>query len=362
MATVDEKTIRASVMRGVLVARFGNTLDRQAQKRIAKLEREIVAIVNEEFGREGARAIKRLQRRVGTAIDQAYADIAAIVLAELNGFADHSREATEEQLKRLLKRISDNVITGGDAFDVKARPILGKTTQDWITDAGAAQSSRILAALTSAADTGIPAAGAVSLLDRVQFKAGRRGLRTAVSAAVTGVEAYTVEEVARDNSDVVIALEWVSALDGNVCLICAGRDGLWRAVGRGKPLPRSVPAERRLSSVAPPYAKPPEHPNCRCVLAPVTIASERLNELIGAGERASVGEAGPRAVDASLSAENFWDAQSDKFLFGTDLGVSRTKLFRSGLSLSQMVDKTGRRLNLDEIKARYPEFWEKAGL
>ncbi len=349
-------------MRGVLVARYESTLSALAGKRLRKLEREIARIINEEFGAQGARALRRLESRIGKAIDSAYADIAAIILADLNGFAAQARDAGERTLTRLLKRIADNVATGGDAFDVKARPILGRTVQEWIADAGAASASRIGAAVTAASIDGLSAAETIRQIERSGFLPARRGLKTAVAASVTGVEAYTAEDIAKDNADIVIALEWVAALDSRTCIVCAGRDGLWRAVGRGKPLPKTVPADRRLDSVAAPFAKPPEHPNCRCVLAPITIASERIDELIGAGERASVGDKGPRPVSGSLDAEKFLDEQSDRFLFGTDLGVSRTKLFRSGLSLGQMVDKTGRKLTLKELEAKYPEFWERAGL
>lgn len=362
MATVDETAIKSGIMRGVLVSRYGSTLNAQAQKRLRKLELEINRIVNEEFGAQGARAVTRMTRRVEVAISAAYADVAALMLADLNGFAAQSRDASEQLLKRLLKRIAENVLTGGDAFDVKRRPILGRTIQDWIVDAGAASTTRITAALTAAAIDGRAAAEALEIVETAGYRPARRGLKTAVQAAVTGVEAYTAEDVARENSDIVVALEWTAALDSRTCIICAARDGLWRSVGRGKPLPKTVPAERRLDRIAAPFAKPPEHPNCRCVLVPITIASERIDELIGPGERASVGDRGPAPVSGSLNAERFLDKQSDRFLFGTDLGVSRTKLFRSGLSLGQMVDKAGRRLTLDELRSKYPQFWKEAGL
>lgn len=362
MATVDEKVLKASIMRAVLVARYGRTLGALAQRRLSRLQREIVKIVNEEFGDQGARALQRAVRRAETAINEAYADIAALLLADLNGFAAQSREVGEQQIKRLIKRIAENVLTGGDAFDVKRRPILGRTVQDWITDAGAASSTRITAAITAASIDGRSAQETIKTLETVGFRPARNGLNIATKAAVHGVEAYTMEDIARDNADVVIALEWSATLDGKTCLVCAGRDGRWRAVGRGKPLPRNVPAERRLDAIAPPFAKPPEHPACRCVLIPITVASERIDELLGGPERAAVGERGPAPIPGGVDAEKFLDAQSDRFLFGTDLGVSRTKLFRSGLSLGQMVDKTGRRLRLDELEAKYPEFWERAGL
>ena len=203
-------------MRGVLVSRYGRTLSVLAQRELSTMVDKLTVVLNAEYG---GKALKRLEKRIEAVVTETYADIAALVLADLNGFAANARDHSEEQLKRFLKRIAKDVAAGGTAFDVARRPILGRTVQKWITDAGAGAAARLSQAAVNASTSGVPHAEAVALVTGKNgpMKATRRGLESAVMASVHGVESYTVEDIARANSDVVVALEWVATLDGKTC-------------------------------------------------------------------------------------------------------------------------------------------------
>lgn len=55
----------------------------------------------------------------------------------------------------------------------------------------------------------------------------------------------------RENDDIVIGVEWMDTLDGRTCVRCASMSRMRWKTGE-------------------PHPVPPEHPNCRCVLIPVT--------------------------------------------------------------------------------------------
>lgn len=364
--TTEENALKAIAIRGVLVERYSRTLQALAQKEISKLQTKLRRIINEEFGNSGARAPRRLERRVNAAIDDAYANIAALILTDLGQFARDSQEFNEETLRRLLRNVAANVAAGETAFDITNRPILGRTAQKWVEDARDGLKGRFTPALATGALEGATAAIAISEILRGNsgIPGARRGISGAIRSLITGVEAYNVEDTARRNDDIVIALECITVHDSRRTILCTSLDGKWRAVSRSQPLPSQVPESKRLTSVLPgrPYAKPPFHFGCRTVLGYVTVLRESLEETIGPPDRAARGASGPRTISGDILGEEFWKDQPDEWLFGTQLGKSRTKLFRAGMSTGEMVDEVGNTLTLDELRAKSPEIFERAGI
>lgn len=66
-----------------------------------------------------------------------------------------------------------------------------------------------------------------------------------------GISNQAKDQFYRDNDDVVIGVEWLDTLDGRTCPHCAG-------------------LSRKRWKTHDPHPVPPLHPNCRCVLIPVT--------------------------------------------------------------------------------------------
>ena len=66
-----------------------------------------------------------------------------------------------------------------------------------------------------------------------------------------GISNQAKDQFYRDNDDVVIGVEWLDTLDGRTCPHCAG-------------------LSRKRWKTNDPHPVPPLHPNCRCVLLPVT--------------------------------------------------------------------------------------------
>lgn len=74
-----------------------------------------------------------------------------------------------------------------------------------------------------------------------------------------GIANEAKDQFYRDNADVVLGVEWLDTLDGRACMSCAS-------------------LSRMQWKVDEPHPIPPLHPNCRCVLLPVTALSALVDE------------------------------------------------------------------------------------
>jgi SPP1 gp7 family putative phage head morphogenesis protein len=75
-----------------------------------------------------------------------------------------------------------------------------------------------------------------------------------------GIANEAKDQFYRDNADVVLGVEWLDTLDGRTCFGCAS-------------------LSRMQWKVDEPHPIPPLHPNCRCVLLPVTALSALVDEV-----------------------------------------------------------------------------------
>lgn len=143
------------------------------------------------------------------------------------------------------------------------------------------------------------------------------------------------------NSDIMGGVEWTATLDQRTCLACASMDQKTWEMGESHPVPAL-------------------HFRCRCALVGVTKTWEQLAREAGGdtrlareldqidpGDRASMG--GP--VSGKYNFESWLKAlpEADQ---RDILGDRKWEIWnRSGLTLSQMVDGTGRELSLKELRA-----------
>ena len=74
-----------------------------------------------------------------------------------------------------------------------------------------------------------------------------------------GIANEAKDQFYRDNADVILGVEWLDTLDGRTCFGCAS-------------------LSRMQWKLDEPHPIPPLHPNCRCVLLPVTALSMLVDE------------------------------------------------------------------------------------
>jgi hypothetical protein len=143
--------------------------------------------------------------------------------------------------------------------------------------------------------------------------------------------------VYKANADIMKGFEWLSTLDSNTCVSCMAYCGAQWDMG-GNSIKGDLPLKN-----------PPLHPNCRCVLTPLTKSYRELGlniDEMPPGTRASdLGQ-----VPAGMTMDAFLKRHDTEYLNDL-LGPGRAKLFQDGkITLRQLVDGTGRPLRLDELR------------
>ncbi len=183
------------------------------------------------------------------------------------------------------------------------------------------------------------------IINRVVGKAGQPGIMEIAKRNATAVVQTATQAIANDarlktfeaNSDVVVKLEWFSALDSHVCPRCMALSGkVWlnSEDGSHKPDGHSVP-----------FQTPPIHFNDRCVLLPITKNSAFMPK----GTRASEGGQVPSSTTFGEWLGRRTPAQQDE-----QLGPGRAQMWRDKkLTLAQLISGTGRELTLQELKSKY---------
>jgi SPP1 gp7 family putative phage head morphogenesis protein len=162
------------------------------------------------------------------------------------------------------------------------------------------------------------------------LKTTTRGAAAYVRTAVAHVNNTARQTFYEDNDDIIKGLQYVATLDNRTCLQCGPLDGQVFAVDGSKP-------------------DLPQHPNCRCLYAPVVKSWEELGiDLAEApdGTRASMDGQVP-----DKTTYQDWLKRQSKETQEDVLGIQRAALFRSGKPLDDMIDASGNVLTLKQMQA-----------
>lgn len=191
-----------------------------------------------------------------------------------------------------------------------------------------------------------------------EFAGGIMDVSTRNAAALVRTSVQTlsnqvVDEVYKDNSDVIEGVEAVATLDGRTTPICIARDGaVWNVV-TGKAMPES-----KIQDDYP--GPPPWHWQCRTFIAPITKSWEQLIKEAGGPDDLKLSEVdeGTRAsmdgqVAASQDYEGWLKTKPEEFQKEV-LGPSKWQMWNDGkLPLSGLIDQSGNPLTVAELKHKY---------
>lgn len=193
-----------------------------------------------------------------------------------------------------------------------------------------------------------------------QFKDGIFSMSTREASALIRTSVQSVANAARyetlkANEDVLAGQQVFATLDGRVCPVCIARDGFaWDFQG--------LPLNDRTTENFP--GPPPWHFGDRCTLSPVLKSWEQLareakgdvqlaKKLDRLEGRLPVGK--KASLDGEVSASTTYadwlqrrpDAEQKDIL-----GAGKWELWKNGkLSLTDLVDQTGRPATLEELRA-----------
>lgn len=170
--------------------------------------------------------------------------------------------------------------------------------------------------------------------------APRRFVEGMVRTALNHTSTVAAEQFYKANEELMAGVMWASTLDTSTCETCASLDGQVFPVDSGE--------------------RSPAHIGCRCRTAPVVKSWKELGidlAEVPAGTRASM----DGQVSAKLTYQTWLEKQSASRQDEV-LGVTKGKLFRAGATVDKFVDNRGRTLNLDQLRKRDSELFQKAGL
>lgn len=173
----------------------------------------------------------------------------------------------------------------------------------------------------------------------------KRSNRALVHTSIQHASTQGRHATMKKNNDVLTGYEWVSTLDSKTTQVCRSLDGREFKEGKG-PLP-------------------PIHVNCRSITVPVV--DKRYNLLSSLDtDRPSVGSSGAKSVDSNQTYYSWLKTQPSSFQ-DSAIGDTRGKLLREGgLSADEFanlqLDKNFEPLTLEQMKAKRPEVFERAGI
>lgn len=166
-------------------------------------------------------------------------------------------------------------------------------------------------------------------------------VRTAATGAASAAKRVTMAA----NSDLLKAERIVATLDSKTTQTCMGMDGREFPIGVGP--------------------RPPFHWKCRTTY--YGILKDEYQVAGFEGDRPSKGDDGVELENARTTMNSWLRRQPEsfqaEFFDKFPQGEEKLKLFRAGrLNAQKFVDPSGAALTMDELRARYPDAAEAAGL
>ncbi len=358
MAALDQ-SVQNESRHAVFVQRFAGGLSNDFLPFIEQIKKEInnsLMSASTDLKGRRLRSVLRELENIQKGIYEEYSDE---LLTQLELFNDHEIDFEADSLNDVI--ITESVsLTKPAANQVwasaNATPLIFPDSNDtvllkpFIKNWSASEIKRVSSIITTGFITGQTndeiartITGKGGTIDK-QTRANNKAI---VRTATNHISAIARERMMQDNSDIVIGYEWVSTLDSRTSGQCRSLDGrVFKFKDSGfKP-------------------QPPIHPNCRSTTAPVLDQRFQLDD--GTETRASKGAEGGQQVKATTTYYSFLKDQPKAFQNDV-IGPTRGALLRNGGLTSEefaklTVDQKFRPLTLDEMKAKNPLAFDKAGI
>lgn len=325
----------ADVSHQVGLARYSASETRKILALLARTEQDVLWQIARLSWDDVVRASAKKERlekmlaAVRAAQREGYAVVGKTLTADLAELAVYEAEFQASALSSvegLGSRAPGAAELRAAAF---SRPFQGRVLREWISDLEAGARSRVRDAIRMGFVEGesvdqmvrrIRGTAANKFTDGV-MNIGRRGAEALVRTAVTHVASAAKEEFFRQNAEMFRGVQWSSVLDSRTTPVCRSRDGKIWPVGEGP--------------------RPPAHVRCRSTVIAVLK-----------------GQSAPQAETYSD-----WFSRQDRATQDDILGPTRGRLYREGgLTMDQFVDRSGRELTLDQLRARESAAFGRAGL
>lgn len=344
--TANEEILDRQIAHAVSIERYKSGTLRKMLSLLNKAEEDLVDTLAKRLARIeqrgydlGKTTTERLEKLLKEIREQR-TDLYKLWREELSiELTDFSIEEAAFQ-KGMTESIIDVDLESPNTTALKAvalsQPFRGRILRDWASGIAANDVQRI----TDAVRVGIIEGQTTDQIIRAVrgtraqnyrngiLETSRREAASVVRTAIAHVANRAREELWTANKDIIKGVQWISTLDSRTSAICRARDNNIYPVDSGP--------------------RPPAHFNCRSIVV-AAFGGKRT------GTRAS--ELGP--VPASRSYGDWLRAQPVS-VQNDVLGVKKAQLFRKGgLKIDRFVDRTGKELTLDELRAANREIYDR---
>ena len=214
----------------------------------------------------------------------------------------------------------------------------GNVMRDWWARAGEDLKFKVKGIIRQGTIEGWDKATMTSFL-RSSFDGNRRQAAAVVQTTIHTISNEARMAVYEANDDIIGGFYWLSTLDSRTTIPCVGRSGLQWDINK-EPMGHNIP-----------FATPPIHWNCRSIMMPKLLTFKDVGVNLGEANITRSSKLGQ--IDSKISFDKFLGMLS-KSEQDDQLGIGRAQLWRDGkITLSQLLDATGRELTLGELKKLY---------
>jgi hypothetical protein len=354
MATVNTQVANIFTRRTVQLFRFDAKVRAEVRRQLEKLERQLLADL-QQFDPTAVERLTYRQQRIIALEKQVRQTLRENLRGAQTLLAGNMRDLALDTALQTREAIKG--IMGVDLMTVSVPENVLRTlaTKSFIHGTPAKDYWQRIAVGTQRrfmdhVRLGVMRGDGIDVMRRSWQKQGRIGAtftdaEKLIRTATLAVHNQANAEVFAANDDVVRGVAALVTFDLRTSEICMARaGGAWNQE-TGNPLPESTTSE--------PYpGEPPWHFNCRTVLIPVL---KSLRQITGR-KKASLIQL-PEAMRSSMDGQVPASTTMDQFLQSRPfddvvgmLGRTKAEAWRDGeLQLSQLIDQTGRPATLDQL-------------
>lgn len=360
MATANEILQDAAIEHQIDLTRYSGSVVQRMVALLNRVDSRLAAELAEALDGGGTQysteRIAALLETVNQLITSVYADFGGELDAELLALAGFESSFQAAVITNALPAVVSEVLVLSTVSAEQvhaaamARPFQGRLLREALGDLEESKKARIRDTVRMGIVEGKTAPEIVRELRGTKAQAyadglwqiDRRSAEAVVRTAITHTANYARQAVAEANPDLITKVQWVSTIDGRTSAVCRARDGQTFPVNSGP--------------------RPPAHWNCRSSTAPVMVSAWEALGLsksdIDPGTRAS--------MDGQIPAKTTyqdWLRGKPAALQDDILGPTKAALFRDGgLTLDRFVDRAGNELTLDQLRDKYADAFNRAGL
>ena len=344
--SIEDSLIR----RQIFNQRFANGLSDEMVETLERINADIEARMLRDLTEFQTERFALMQRDINNILNLGYSGFSDELIEGLNGFTRSDLDFSYRALG-----FDTDVILGMPILDQVQLHVLSSemgvgsgvgllSMSEAIEQFGIKKSAEILTAINDGILIGETNAQIVKRIQDLTLRT-KHQVRTLVRTAVSKASGVAMEDIARQNAEILKGMEWVATLDSRTTLICAGRDGRVYPIGKTPPFPAHWGERSRL----------------------VPVLKDEFNIDNSAVRRPEVGDDGAGTTSGSTKFNSWLKRQDaafqDEYFSKFPNGLEKAALFRrGGLDIQQFRDEIGHNYTLEQLASLEPLAFQKANI